>query len=189
MELRTAGTPVPAIPLGDARDHVPVVLDLFVASQRQLPAHLGLERDVALVIIDRHHVQRTARASMEVGTVEKDARVFNDSRRDLAVLLDSGRAGFSLGLELPLIVRQAFGRFFDPTLILFVSEVRAVAAAALDELGRGPVRTPWQPLPKMQVQLLSRKVTSNIQVRSRFRSSKLIHSWASLGIDVTFKRY
>jgi hypothetical protein len=37
----------------------------------------------------------------------------------------------------------------------------------------------------MHFQLLSRKVTSNIHVRWRFVSSKLIHSCASDGMELT----
>src|SRR3954467_14600016 len=45
--------------------------------------------------------------------------------------------------------------------------------------GAGPVSTPWQPWPKMQVQLLSRNVTSNIQRRFSWGSSNDSHSWAT----------
>ena len=55
-------------------------------------------------------------------------------------------------------------------------EMSAVGAATLDELGAGPVSTPWQPRPKMHVQLLSRNVTSKTQVRSSSGSGKLTHS-------------
>ena len=41
--------------------------------------------------------------------------------------------------------------------------------------------TPWQPLPKMHVHRLSRKVTSNCHVRSSSGSGKLTHSWAPSG--------
>src|SRR4051794_11447211 len=47
--------------------------------------------------------------------------------------------------------------------------------------GAGPVSTPRQPLPKMQVHGLARKVRSKTQVRSSSMSSKLNHSWADSG--------
>ena len=64
--------------------------------------------------------------------------------------------------------------------VVVVDEVGAVAAAPLVQLrGVGASSTPWQPAPKMHVQLLRRNVASNTHVRVRRGSSKLIHSCTS----------
>src|ERR1039458_2427154 len=138
--------------------------------QGQLPTDFGLQRNVTLFVVDGHHVQRAARAPWKVGAIQKDARVLHELGDDLAVLLHPRGAVLALGFELPLVGGEPFRGLFDASLVFFVDEVRAVTTTALDELGRRSGEYAWQPLPKMHVQLLSRKVTSNIQVRSRLVS-------------------
>jgi hypothetical protein len=136
-EILAACAPVPAVPLRDARDDVATVLDLVVAPQRQLPADVGLQRDVALLVVQRHHVQGTARAAMEIGPIEEDARPLDQLGHDLAVLLHPRGGGSTLGLELPLVVREPLRGLLDAPAVLLVGEVGAVAATSLDQLGRG----------------------------------------------------
>jgi hypothetical protein len=136
MEVRAARAPVTSVPLRDASDDVSVVFDLVVASKRQLPADLGLQRDVTLLVVDRHDVQRTSRSAMKVGSIEEDARVLDEPGDDLAVLLHARRTLTALGLELPLVGGQSLGGFFHAPLVLFVREVRSVTTTALDEFGR-----------------------------------------------------
>src|SRR5665213_1028409 len=148
MEIGAAGAPVTAVPLRDASDDVSVLFDLVVAPQWELPADLGLQRDVTLLVVDRHDVERASRTAMKVGSIEKDARVLDEPGDDLAVLLHARRSLTALGLELPLVGAQALGRFFHATLVLFVRKVRPVAATALDELGRCLGQHPLAPGPE-----------------------------------------
>ena len=71
---------------------------------------------------------------MKIRSIEKDAGILHESSHQLSVALLPRRPVFALGLELPLICCQSQGRFFDAASILFVNEVGAVAATALDEL-------------------------------------------------------
>ncbi len=137
MELIAASSPVAPIPLRDARDDPAVVLDVVVTSKRELPADFWLERNVTLVVVHGHDVQRTTRPAMEVGSVEEDARVLHQSGDDFAVLLDARGAIFALGLELPLVLGETFGGALDSALVLHVAEMSAVTATTLDEFGRG----------------------------------------------------
>jgi hypothetical protein len=116
---------------------VSVIFDLVVSSQRELPADLGFQGNVTLLVVDGHDVECTARSAMKVGTIKEDARVLDQSRDDLAVLLHARRTLAPLGLELPLVGGEAFGRLFHAALVLFVREVRPVTATALDQLGGG----------------------------------------------------
>lgn len=135
VEVGSTRAPVTTVPLCDSRGDASIVFDDVVASQRQLPADFGLERYVALRVVDRHDVQCATGAPMEIGSVEEDARVLDQPGDDLAVLLDPSRGLSSLGLELPLVISEPLGCTFNAPAVLFVSEVGAVAAAPLYEFG------------------------------------------------------
>ena len=79
------------------------------------------------------------------GLVEEDAGVVDEPRDGLAalVLVDHALLG---AVVLPLVGRQGGGRLLDPAGVLLVDEVGAVAAAALDELGRGAGEHPLAPV-------------------------------------------
>ena len=77
--------------------------------------------------------------------------------------------------------RQGGGGRLHPAGVFGAGEVRPVGAAALDQFRRRSGHHPLTTVPKMQVQRLSRKVTSNCHVRSSSGSGKLTHSWAPSG--------
>ena len=72
---------------------------------------------------------------MKVGTVQKDAGVFDEPRCGVAVFVSLDDPVFSLGFELPLVVGEALRRLEYPLDVLFVDEVSAVTAAALCHVG------------------------------------------------------
>ena len=126
VELRPALPPVAAVPLADHRGDPTVGRRLVLAPQRQLPADLGLELDVADPPGLGLEVQRAARAGGEPGAVEEDAGAVDQTGAEVAVgqLLDD--ALLALGVELP----DARGR-------------ASVAAAATASASLRPVK--WAP--------------------------------------------
>jgi hypothetical protein len=113
---------------------VTVVLNVVIASKWKLPTYFGLEGDVTLVEIYRHDVQRAARTSVKVGTIEKDTRVLDELRDDLAILFDTSGSLLTLGFKLPLVTRETLGCFFNAAAVIFVCEMCAVTATPLHEL-------------------------------------------------------
>jgi hypothetical protein len=83
---------------------------------------------------------------VEVGSIEEDAGPLDQFRDDLSVLLHSCRGGAALGLELPLVVGEALRGLLDAPAVLLVDEVGTVAAASLDEFGRGTGQDPLAPV-------------------------------------------
>ena len=73
-------------------------------------------------------------ATLEVRSVEKYARIINETGNHLAVLLCLRSSVLALGLELPLIIGKTLRCFFYALAIFFITEVCAVTAAALYEL-------------------------------------------------------
>jgi Fe/S biogenesis protein NfuA len=134
VEFVTALTPVRAVPLANRGGDVSSVTGLFVAPERELPTDVGFDIDVTDALVHGHDVQGATGAAGKAGTVEKDARVIDESRHNLSVALHPGRAVAPLLLELPLILGEALRGFFHAPAVLFVHEVRPVAAAPLGEL-------------------------------------------------------
>lgn len=102
-----------------------------------MPADLGLERDVTLVGVYGQHVQGASRSAVKVRTIQEDAGILHQLGDYFSILLHSRGARVALGLELPLIIGESLGGLLDPATVLFVSEVGPVAAASLDQFGRG----------------------------------------------------
>ena len=101
VELGPALAPVAPVPLADDRGDPTVGRRLVLAAQRELPADLGLELDVADAPGLGLDVQGAARAGGEAGAVEEDAGAVDQPGAEVAVgqLLDHALA--ALGVELP----------------------------------------------------------------------------------------
>ena len=63
------------------------VIDALLESQRELPAHIGLPVDEALAAGDRGLMERTSSPVGESRTIQEDARVVDEPRHPLAVLV------------------------------------------------------------------------------------------------------
>jgi hypothetical protein len=74
---------------------------------------------------------------VKIWTIQEDAGILHQLGDYFSILLDSRGARVALSLELPLIIGEALGGLFDPATVFFVSEVGPVAAASLDQFGRG----------------------------------------------------
>ncbi len=66
---------------------MPVLLDLVLATEGELPAHLGLVLEWVDAAVEGGQVKSAAGAGGEVGAVEKDAGITFDAGHQLAVLV------------------------------------------------------------------------------------------------------
>lgn len=135
-------TPISTVPLSDGGPNVSECVNFVFATQRELPADFGLEGDIALVIVHREEVEGAARSPMKIRAVQEDARVFYEPSRGFSIFVSFNDAVFPLGLELPLVVGETLGRLHDSLDILFVNEVRTVAATTLSEIGGVAIENP-----------------------------------------------
>src|SRR5262249_2015058 len=128
--------------LGQRRDDGAVLLLFVDASQRHLPAHLGLP--LAVVFADAHRVlvQRAPRTGGKPFAVEEDARVLHEARPPLrGAVLHLPDLGVDALLpadfgELPFVVTEFARHLHDRVTVFAVGEVRAVRTATEDQLGR-----------------------------------------------------
>ncbi len=81
-------------------------------------------------------MERTSRPTMEIGSIQKDAGVFDQARRTFAFFVGGDNPVLGLGLELPLVVSKPLGGLLHPLDVLSVHEMSAVTAAPLDQLLR-----------------------------------------------------
>src|SRR5699024_3848405 len=79
VELLAPGTPVAAFPFPYRGGDVAVVISHVVASQGQLPAHLGLVVEKAHAPFLGSEVERATRAGREPGTIQEDAGAIGDT--------------------------------------------------------------------------------------------------------------
>ncbi len=114
-----------------------LVVDLVLAPERELPAHLGLERHEVDAPARRRDVEGAARTGREVRLVQEDAGVADQLGHGLAVLVDLNDV-LLLAVVLPFLGGQGGRRLLDPPGVLLVDQVGAVAAAPLHELGGRP---------------------------------------------------
>src|SRR5947209_1351578 len=137
-ELVAACAPVASVPLADRGRDMAAAVDLLVAPQRKLPAHVGLQLEVRYVPLDGGPVQGAAGAAREPGAVQEDAPTVDETSLHLALLADLDDAPLlALLLELPLLVGQGLGGPLDAPAVGGVDEVGPVGTAALHELGSG----------------------------------------------------
>src|SRR4051812_14267555 len=139
MELLAALAPVATLPLAHGRRDMAVLVGLVDPSQWQLPAHLWLPVQWPLVASQRRLMERATGAGVEARPVQEDAGPVDETRHDVAVLVDLDRTAslVRLLLELPLVDRELLCHLLHVATVLAAREVRAVRAAALHHLGRG----------------------------------------------------
>ena len=142
VELLAALAPVAPVPLADHRGDPAVGRRLVLAAEGQLPAHLGLQLDVAPPLGLGRPVEGAAGPGREPGPVEEDAGAVDQPGPEVAVgqLLD--HALLPLLVELPEVGGELGGRPLDVPGVLLAGEVGAVGAASLDQLGGGPGQHP-----------------------------------------------
>ena len=85
VELVATLPPVPPVPLPDHRGHPSVGGRLVLAAERELPAHLGLELDVAAALGLGRLVQGAPGTGREPGPVEEDAGPVDHPGAEVAV--------------------------------------------------------------------------------------------------------
>ena len=146
VELLAALAPVPPVPLPHHRGHPPVGRRLVLAAERELPAHLRLELDVAASLGLGRLVQGAARAGREPGPVEEDAGAVDQPGAEIAVGQLLHHALLSLLVELPEVGGEFGGGPLDGPGVLLAGEVGPVGAAALHQLGRRPGEDALAPL-------------------------------------------
>src|SRR5262249_33227310 len=85
-------------------------------------------------------MERAARAGRETGAVEEEARAVDQAGAPVVFLLVDAlpdAAPLADLLELPVVLGELLRQALDPAHALLVGRVRAVGAAAVDQLGRG----------------------------------------------------
>src|ERR1700738_3683393 len=145
VQVGATGTPAAAVVLGedDLEDFRAVGSGhpLLAASDRPLPAHIGLHRQRRDAQLQGFAVQCAADAPGESGPVQEDARVlvFAGAVLRLAVVfveLQIAFAAQALVAELPVVLGQLLYRVVQPGAVVVVGQERAVRATPVVRAAR-----------------------------------------------------
>lgn len=137
VEVVAAFTPVAAVPLADDRGHSSVRFGLILPTERQLPADLRFEFDVAHPSTSGLEVQCAPGTGGKSRSVEKDAGIVDEPGPRVAAVEFTHDAVLAFSVELPHLRRELTGHCFGTTGIVVISEVGTVGAAPLHEFRGG----------------------------------------------------
>ncbi len=112
-----------------------LVIDLVFAPKGKLPADLGLERQMIDPTPSGCDVEGAPRSGREAGPVQEDAGVVDEAGHRLTMFVHVDDV-LLRAVVLPLLGREGGRGLLDPTGVLLVDEVGAVAATALNQFGR-----------------------------------------------------